>query len=147
MPIDPEELSRGLAEMGQNLQREMSDARGAKKHTQRALLATDVSGGAVVLATDGQGIALMCHEEGTNAEGWGLVRGRDTPTPGLYLWEGYSRVIGGRPPNDFEYETYWYGTCRPVAPEEIAALYAMMPPPETEIDGPDGPDDTDKNGY
>lgn len=98
---------------------------------ERALIAVSVRGVPVVLATDSIWIANDCEEVSDSAEDIGLADAKDCPTPGLYLWEGTGKVVNdgtydGPPEPTIHYE----GTLRPVKPEEVAELYAMVPPPE-----------------
>ncbi len=94
----------------------------------RALIGTVISGSPVVLATDQSQVAFDCESVTHGVDDIGLARDEDFPTPGLYLWEGVSRLEwpdtleGGGP------EIVYRGTVRPVLPEEVAALYAMTPP-------------------
>jgi hypothetical protein len=99
------------------------------KVIERALLATDLGGSVIVLATDSAGIADTVDQVSTDADECGLIDASvECQEPGLYLWEGTSRL---------EYENYeattptelvYEGTVRAVRPDEVAVLYAMSPP-------------------
>jgi hypothetical protein len=103
--------------------------------TERALVGTDCRGSPIVLATDSGEIACSCEQVSSGAEDIGLVDDKDCPTPGLYLWEGTSRLETNRgaPWEPAEPEVVFTGTLRPVRPEEVAALYALTPPEEPEV--------------
>lgn len=117
---------------------------GKRSGPQRALIGTDQRGIPIVLATDGDWIGFDCENITTGAEDIGLVDHKDCPEPGLYLWEGYGQVENGGSWDCVEPETVYHGTVRKVRPEEVAALYAMTPPPEPEPE--EFPDDADGEG-
>jgi hypothetical protein len=58
----------------------------------RALIGTSVLGNPVVLATDDADVAALCAQVSDSAEDVGLLDKQDCPAPGLYLWEGTSRL-------------------------------------------------------
>jgi hypothetical protein len=92
----------------------------------RVLLGTDLHGSAIILATDSPWVAFDCEEISNDAEEIGLINGKDCPDPGLYLWEGEGRLENGN--SEYGPDVIYTGTIRPVAPDELAALYAMTPP-------------------
>lgn len=96
---------------------------------ERALIGTNVCGVPIVLATDGGTVFFMCKEVSTGCEDIGLCDA--ALAPGLYLWEGEARTeVYGAPWDTQEPELVFDGTIRPVRLEEVAELYAMLPPPE-----------------
>jgi hypothetical protein len=96
---------------------------------ERALIGTDANGIPVILATDSEHIAADLACAGTSAEDVGLC---GHLAPGLYLWEGISKLSFSSweaiAPDGTEYQ----GTLRPVKPEEVAELYAMEPPDQAD---------------
>lgn len=98
----------------------------------RALFVTDIAGNLVLLATDGEEIAYEAGNITTCNHDIGIVDERLTKEPGMYLWTGTVKYVGGCP--DYAPEAEYDGTVRKVEPHEIAELYAMKPPkpPEPE---------------
>jgi hypothetical protein len=108
----------------------LHDTPSGPEAVQRALLATDWRGRTFVLATDGAGIAADVNEVSADAEEIGLIGRKECGAPGLYLWEGTSRLElesweAVRPT-----EVVYDGTVRVVRPDEAAALFALTPPEE-----------------
>lgn len=97
--------------------------------TERALIAVDIRGTPVILATDGAWIGNDCENFTADAEELGIILPGKVPPRGLYLWTGTGTMVNhGAWDEPEELEPEYTGTLRPVLPEEIAELYAMEPP-------------------
>jgi hypothetical protein len=89
----------------------------------RALIGTDLGGVSRILATDDWWLAEDVNNVSTDAEEMGMGAG---DKPGLYLFTGRCQLT-------YDYESgqpdgsEWVGELRPVKPEEVAELYAMVP--------------------
>ncbi len=107
-----------------------------EKH--RALIALDVSGTAIVLATDSRCIAGDAEAIGTTcAEDIGLCSNRKVG-PGLWLWEG---VVQHYPRGESYDDTIEYnGTLRAVTNMVEAVELFTMAPPETPEDDRESPE-------
>lgn len=96
---------------------------------ERALLATDLLGKVVVLATDGAAVAYMADAVSTDADECGLVDSTiECREPGLWLWEGTASLEYETHEATYPTETVFRGAVRRVKAEEVAELYGMEPP-------------------
>jgi len=109
----------------------LADVPGKPRPLARALIGTDLGGVWRILATDDFWLAKDVRNASTDAEELGMGAG---DKPGLYLFTGRCQLT-------YDYESgepdgsEWVGELRPVRPEEVAELYAMVP---TELSFDDG---------
>lgn len=103
---------------------------------ERALVAVDIRGAASVMATDGGTIGFDTSEISSSCEDIGIP---DPEGRGLFLWTGTAKVVTYQTPDgNYEPELEYAGAYRPVRPEEIAELLAMVPPSDEAQEIADG---------
>ncbi len=95
----------------------------------RAVIAREVTGRTVVLATDSAWLRWDLAEISPFADDVEL-RCEDATQGRLYLWVGTIReVCAGE---DYHSESRYEGMLRPIRPDEYESLLAMTPPEEEE---------------
>lgn len=112
-----------------------------RKPVERALLAVDIRGRLVVLATDSPTIAWYCEEVGSDPadfELWDNEDGSMSPHC-LHLWSGTWRVeLECWDAPSYATECVFDGTTRPVTLTELTELMKMEPPVKEDGDGDRG---------
>jgi hypothetical protein len=104
-----------------------ADAFRERSQVERALLARGLHGSMIVIATNGPWLnSDIENGPGDCVEDLGLIGPKECQEPGLYLWEGTGKIYYSGP--DYEPDSSYTGTVRPVTMEELPALLAMEPP-------------------